>query len=79
MERMIMSYTKEQAIEVYVCVRKHNHSIPDEALDSMKAALLAFPELVQVLDDAIKMVNAKSGMDQVVIGRMYAALNKAKG
>lgn len=45
-----MSYTKEQAIEAYACVRKNNHSIPDEALDSMKAAFLVFPDVLEALE-----------------------------
>lgn len=35
-----MLYTREEAIEAILCLRKHNHSIPDDCLAMMREVLL---------------------------------------
>lgn len=51
---LIMSYTKEQANGICECARANNClQIPKEALGSMKAALLAFPDVLDAWRDAV--------------------------
>ncbi len=51
---------------------------PDVAAANARL-IAAAPDLLAALDKAIHMVHAKGGMDQAVIGEMYAAWRKAKG
>lgn len=74
-----MSYTKEQAIEAYICVRKNNHSIPDEALDSMKAALLAFPDVLEALECVRDSTAVLNHLDSEMQQFICYVIKQAKG
>jgi hypothetical protein len=49
-----------------------------DELDMANTLLVAAaPDLLAALNEAIKMINGKPGIDQSILMRMYAAYNKA--